>query len=76
MPMDFPDMNSLIDAAEVHGFREPKEGETEESYRNALADHVAPRDHLESEEIRTGKGWDKWSDEENILARKKAGIIR
>jgi hypothetical protein len=62
MPMNFPDMKSLISAAEVHEFRQPKENETQAAYRNALADHVAPRDFIESQEIRNGTGWDKWDD--------------
>jgi hypothetical protein len=62
MPMDFPDMNSLISAAQVHRFREPNKDETEIQYRNALADHVRPRDMIESEEIRNGSGWDKWDE--------------
>jgi len=45
MPMSFPDMDSLTRAAEVHKFRPPVELETEEEYRNALADHVASRLH-------------------------------
>ncbi len=62
MPMDFPDMKSLIFAAEVHKFRKPEEGEEEIIYRTALADHVAPRDFIESEEIRNGCGWDQWNE--------------
>ncbi len=61
MPMDFPDMKSLVAAAEVHKFRQPNAGELEIDYRNALADHVRPIDFIESEEIRNGRGWDKWS---------------
>ena len=59
MPMDFPDMQSLKMAAEIHKFRQPAEGETEVQYRRALADHVRPIDFIESEEIRNGVGWDK-----------------
>jgi hypothetical protein len=64
MPMDFPDMQSLKHAATVHGFRQPREGEQEISFRRELADHVRPIDFIESEEIRSGVGWDKWSDSE------------
>jgi len=72
MPMDFPDMKSLISAARVHGFRSPENGEPEEKYRNALADHVESRDFIESEEIRNGCGWDKFSEDhfKNMLKRK------
>jgi len=75
MPMDFPDMRSLIQAAEVHKFRVPRMApeplETEEEYRAALADHVAPIDFIESQEIRHKVGWDQWSDKQSIdmLAR-------
>lgn len=62
MPMDFPDMDSLKRAAEVWKFRAPAESETELQYRQALADFVAPHDSIEAEEIRNGKGWNKWSD--------------
>lgn len=62
MPMDFPDMNSLKSAARVHKFREPLENEPEIDYRTALANHVAPRDFIESEEIRNGRGWDQWDE--------------
>lgn len=71
MPMDFPDMNPLKRAAECHKFRQPNEGETEPEYRAALANHVQPIDLVESMEIRTSKGWDKFDDSENssILLR-------
>lgn len=65
MPMNFPDMKSLINCAEVWKFRAPNEGESEQDYRTALADFVRPQDMIESQEIRTGKGWDKWNDNEN-----------
>ena len=55
-------MRSLVSAAEVHKFRKPNKEEKEIDYRNALADHVAQRDFIESEEIRNGCGWDKWND--------------
>ena len=71
MPMDFPDMKSLVNAAEIWKFRGPNPGETEQQYRKALADHVLPHDLIESQEIRTSKGWDQWSHGENMemLAR-------
>lgn len=71
MPMDFPDMTSLLRCAEAWRFREPNPGETEQQYRNALADFVQPQDLVESMEIRTSKGWDRFSDNENweLLAR-------
>jgi len=66
MPMDFPDMSSLKQAAEVHKFRQPHEGESEADFRVALANHVQSRDLVESLEIRNGVGWDKFTDEQNM----------
>jgi len=62
MPMDFPDLESLKSAAKVHKFRDVLKKETEIEYRNALADFVASKDFIESEEIRNGSGWDKWNE--------------
>lgn len=72
MPRDFPDIKSLERAAECHSFRQPNEGETEAAYREALADHVQTRDFVESQEIRTSKGWDQWSadDSKDMLRRR------
>ncbi|MCK4498931.1 hypothetical protein KAU11_00365 [Candidatus Babeliales bacterium] len=52
MPMDFPDMNSLKEAARIHGFRIINNYESEDEYREALADHVEPIDFPESVKIR------------------------
>ena len=64
MPMSFPNMESLVFAAKVHKFREPKKGESDQTYRRKLADHVTKIDTIEGHEIRTGKGWDKWTEDE------------
>lgn len=71
MPMSFPTMESLKRAAEVHKFRQPNIGEEESDYRSALANHVTPIDFVESQEIRTGKGWDKFDegDRADLLIR-------
>jgi len=71
MPMNFPDLDSLQRVAKVHGFREIKPDEKEDEYRNALADHVASRDFIESQEIRHKVGWDKWDEKQkrDMLAR-------
>jgi len=74
MPMDFPDLKSLQFAAKVHKFREIGEGESEDDYRNALADHVAPRDFIESQEIRNKVGWDQWSNEQKKDMLRRAGM--
>ena len=65
MPMDFPDMDSLRQHAEMLKFRPPNNGETEDEYRTALADHVEPSDFIESQEIRNKVGWDKFSETQN-----------
>ncbi len=65
MPMDFPDLRSLKNCAQVHGFRKINELESEEDYREALAVHVEPRDFLEAQEIRAKVGWDQWTESQN-----------
>lgn len=62
MPMSFPTIEHVARAAEMHGFRKQNTGEADDAYRTAVADHVATRDAVESMEIRTGMGWDKWDD--------------
>lgn len=52
MPMSFPDMDSLKNAAEVWKFRDVEPNETEEEYRTALARYVFPKDKVEALEIR------------------------
>lgn len=74
MPMDFPDMDSLIRCAKARGFRDPNVNEIEQEYRNALADFVEDLDFLESWEIRNKMCWDKWSNETVIQMFRKAGI--
>lgn len=74
MPMDFPDMKSLKTHAWHYKFRQPRKGETEDEYRAALADHVEPRDYIESLEIRNKVGWDKFSDEQNKDMLRRRGF--
>lgn len=74
MPMDFPDFDSLKRHAEVYQFRQPNEGETESEYRTALADHVQPRDFVESCEIRNKVGWDKFTEmQKTDMLKRKMG---
>lgn len=61
MPMDFPDMESLRDAAKVWNFPQPHKGISEDEYRSRLATHVARTDEVEAHEIRTGLGWNWWT---------------
>lgn len=76
MPIDFTDMKSLTVAAELWKFRKPTEGETEDQYRTALADFVAPKDFVESCEIRNKVGWDRFSPDQNkdMLRRRGFGV--
>ena len=74
MPMDFPDMKSLLMAARIHKFRTPHENESEAEYRELLADHASKNDFLESEEIRYGIGWDRFTDEQNLASLKRKGF--
>ena len=76
MPMDFPDFDSLKRAAQVHKFREPRDGESERDFRRALATHVRDIDLVESMEIETGKGWDKFSDADNTAMLAEALFLR
>ncbi len=66
MPRSFPDMQSLKNIAKCHGFREPHVDESEEVYREAVADHVQGRDFVESMEIRTKVGWDQFTEMQNL----------
>lgn len=75
MPISFPDMKSLIYAAQLHKFREPNEGETEAVFRESLADHVKSIDFIESQEIRTGKGWNEWDARENKDMLRRSGFL-
>lgn len=74
MPMNFPDLKSLQRAAEVHKFRPLDEGETEDHYRNALADHVVPIDFVESQEIRHKVGWNQWNKEQKKDLLRRSGL--
>ena len=65
MPMDFPNMKSLVNHAAVVKFRAPEVGESEPHYRAALAAHVEPMDFIEAQEIRNGVGWDQFSEGQN-----------
>lgn len=64
MPLDFDTAEKIINRAKITRFRDMREDETLGQYRQALVDHVASVDPIEAHEIRTGKGWDKWTDEE------------
>ena len=59
MPIDFPNMDSLINRARLRGFRMPEPGETEDSYRQEFSVFMCGVDMIESIEIATGTGWDK-----------------
>lgn len=66
MPRNFPDLSSLERAAKSWNFRGKHADEDEAAYRRQLADHVQPKDLVESMEIRTGHGWDQFNPEEQL----------
>lgn len=74
MPMDFPNLDSLKKAAEVHKFREIRTDETENEYRNALANWVASIDFIESEEIRNSVGCNKWNKKQKKEILRRSGL--
>ena len=74
MPMDFPDLKSLKYAARIWKFRTINDGESEDDYRNALADFVEDKDFIESQEIRHKVGWDKWSEEQEKDGLRRRGF--
>ena len=74
MPMDFPDLKSLKRAAKMWKFREIKDGESEDDFRNGLADFVADKDFIESEEIRNKVGWDRFTEEQNRNMLRRSGM--
>lgn len=77
MPMNFPDLESLKRRAKLYKFRDIKDDESEDEYRIALADRVAPIDLVESMEIRTKLGWDQWNDEQkkDMLRRAMSNVL-
>jgi len=67
MPRDFESATEVRGAAKRWKFRDQRENESDAEFREALADHVKDKDLVESMEIRTGKGWDRWNDIEKGL---------
>lgn len=67
MPMDFP-KEMLKQTAELWKFREQKSGESEQEFRQALHEHVKPKDRIESFEILFGVGWDRWTESQKKTA--------
>ena len=61
MPRDFKTIEEVETRAQQHGFRAKLKSESDEDYRNAVADHVRHIDPVEAVEIRHGQGWDKQS---------------
>lgn len=52
----------------------PKDNETEDEYREMLAQHVVTRDRVEAEEIRNKVGWDRFTDEQNKAMLRRHGF--
>lgn len=75
MPMTFTDETLLSFGARL--YREKKEDESIEEYRNFVAERHYSRDPVEAHEIKTGKGWDAWTDAEFLaLVQKKPELAR
>ena len=74
MPMDFPDLKSIINAGSIHGFRSINKMETEDEYRESLANFVSDIDLIESLEIRNKVGWDKFSKSQNVDMLIRSGL--
>lgn len=67
MPQDYTDLESLKKLGEFFGFPIRK-NETEAEYRERLALFVENEhgDSVWAQEIRIGKGWDKWDQSQNL----------
>ena len=66
MPMNCPTLDSLRKSFDGEHGVPYREGETEAEYRERCAvwSETHWNDHVQAQEIRTGKGWDRWSGEE------------
>ena len=64
MPMNFPDLASLRASFDRPKALPYREGESEADYRERCAVWSEERwhDHVQAQEIRTGKGWDQWKE--------------
>lgn len=64
MPMDFPDLASLRRSYDDPKRVPYKAGESEAAYRERCAVYIETvwKDPVEAQEIRSGKGWDRWDD--------------
>lgn len=67
MRTKFRTMEQLQGAAQMYGFRMPREGESDESYRSDLSDHVCKTDVVAGMEIHNGKGWQGFDELENLV---------
>jgi hypothetical protein len=76
MPLTFTVEILLKEGA--YFFRPKTEDESIEDYRKAYADKVQKKDVVEAHEIRTGRPWNKWTDEDksDFTKRAKLGFHR
>ncbi len=70
MPADFPDMKSLKELGKTLGVE--YRGQSEEEYRTLLAKKLVKDygDTVAAAEVLTGKGWNKWNEDEKQFAMK------
>lgn len=76
MPIDFPDLEALRRSFDHPTMLPYRDGETEIEYRERCAVWSEEKwnDHIQAHEIRTRKGWDKWSQGQQMeLLKRKLG---
>ena len=56
-----PLRQSLSDIATKYHFRAPLPGESDETYRQLLAQRIEGFDRIEAQEVRINRPWDQWS---------------
>ena len=66
MPMNFPDLAALRRSFDHPKALPYRDGESEADYRERCAKWSEDRwgDHIQAQEIRSGKGWDRWGARE------------
>lgn len=76
MPMDFPDLAALRAAFDHPTLVSYRAGESETDYRERCAvwSEIEWNDRGQAHEIRTGKGWDQWSQDDNIAFLNRLGL--
>lgn len=67
MPMSWPDLPSLRRSFDRPTAVPYQEGESEKSYRDRCAAWSEESgDLVQAHEVRTGKGWDEWTEADKV----------